>query len=134
MLHGSRVTVHLFIFWFMATISAHKPAFCCHRLMVVLIRCSSFVTLWFIIGHLTLLSFLVQFVYFWFIATLSASITSFLVSWTPGSFGTLRFLCNMVLQYRPLNIVVVSAQLVYYWFMTSLSAPKSLLFVAMDFL
>ena len=56
------------------------PAFCCHGLLVVLVRCSSFVTLWYNIGPLTLLSFSVQRVYFCFMATLSAPKSLFFVA------------------------------------------------------
>ena len=59
--------------WFMATLSAPKSLlFWCHELRVVLLRCDSFVTLWYIFSLLTLWSLLVQRGYFWFMATLSA--------------------------------------------------------------
>ena len=43
-------------------------------------------------------------------------------------FSTLRFLCNIVVHYRSLNIVSFLVQRGYFGFMPTLSAPKSLLF------
>ena len=138
-------------FWFMATFSAPKSLlFCCHGRLVVLVRCGSFVTLWYIIGPLTLLSSLVQrvfyFIFFLFLATLSAPKSLFFFfffcfffflfffamdSWwfwyvAQCSFVTLWYIIG------PLTLLSSLVQRGYFWFMATLYAPKRLLFVAMD--
>ena len=122
-------------FWFMATLSAPKSLFffCCHGLLVVLVRCDSFVTLWYIIGPLTLLSSLVQRGYVWFMATLYAPKSLFfcchgllLVFVRCGSFVTLWYIIG------PLTLLSFLVQRVFFCFMATLSASKSLHFVAMD--
>ena len=40
----------------------------------------------------------------------------FLLQWTPGSFGNLRFLCNIVVHYRLLNTVVVFSSYYFCFF------------------
>ena len=58
----------------------------------------------------------------------------FLLPRTPGSFGTLHFLSNFMIQYviGLLTLLLSLVQRDYFGFMANLSAPKSLLFVAMD--
>ena len=109
--------------------------FFCHGLLVVLVCCGSFVTWWYNIGSLTLLSFSVQPVYFCFMATLSAPKSLFffcchglLEIWYVAqcSFVTLWYIIG------PLTLLSSLVQRGYFWFMATLYAPKSLLFVAMD--
>ena len=109
--------------WFIATLSEHKSLlfFWCHEILLVLVRCDSFVTLWYIIGPLILLSFLFQRGYFWFMATLSApKVQLFLVPRTPGrcgSFVTLWYIFGL------LTLWSFLVQRSYFWFMATLSAP-----------
>ena len=44
----------------------------------------------------------------------------FLLPWTPGSFGTLRFLCNIVAHYRLLKIGVVFSSTCLFLFLCNI--------------